>query len=357
MKRILILFSVISFVLFPTVVIAEELSDIVPSDELWGMTKEELRSVLYNCEERMANKYEALRVTDYSVGVYDMDAYYVFGNDMGGFFGLSKIAFLYSGAESNDDIRECRDTMIKSMTELLGEPDSVTKAVTTWNEETIKVEIGTGKFKNYTNSGNTTAGIVFTGLRFPKKQSAEMPSNVRAAKLTNFYLKLNADKTITLKSFDVHDEECYIPSHYTVDGKRYTVTYIDDACFFGRTSLKTLSLPEGVKTIADNAFNSCAIKNLYLPSSLKDVSGMFGYFSHSVTVYYAGSFKQWKAIKGTSECPSNVKVYCDTPTIQVVDENDYSSTSLTTERSEAEELGGALGNALNGLLLGLAGEE
>lgn len=172
--------------------------------------------------------------------------------------------------------------------------------------------------------------------------------------LSDFYLNLNSNGTITLKSFEVHDRECYIPTYYVVDGKKYTVSNIDDACFFGRTSLEILSLPEGVKTIAHNAFNSCAVKTLYLPASLKDITGIFEYLNRNITIYYAGSPDQWRKVKGSAKRPENVTLKCNTPVIDVADETNYSSASLVTEMSQAEELGSAFANALNGFVMGFS---
>jgi len=188
----------------------------------------------------------------------------------------------------------------------------------------------------------------------PQTESA---SGYAAEELTKFYLNLNSDQTITLKSLDVHDKECYIPSHYRVDGQQYTVAYIDDACFFGRTSLKVLSLPEGVVTIANNAFNSCAVKTFYFPKSLKDISGIFEYLNGSVTINYAGSEEDWRKVKGTDACPDNVELVYNMPVVEVTDATDYSSSSLTLEKSRAEELGGAAANAVNGFLNGLMGDD
>ena len=340
---------------------AEEICDIIPSHDLWGMSKDEVKSTLYECDECIVGDNEALVVHDHTINFYDMDTYYVFGKDMGVYHGLSKIAYILSDETlSKDDRKECREALVSSITGTLGAPDSETNAVTTWQTETEKTEIGTGKFKNFKGTDNPTVGVLFTGLHVKKKAEAEEEPAIaehEATKLTSFYLNLNSDRTITLKAFEVHDEECFIPSHYTVDGNKYTVVYIDDACFFGRSSLKTLSLPEGVKTIAGNAFNSCAVKTMYFPKSLKDISGIFEYIDRKVTIYYAGSPKQWRKIKGSSDFPSNVKVVCDRPAVKVVDKTNYSSASLTLERSRAEELGSAAGNAINGIFLGLLGDD
>lgn len=357
MKRIIILFAII-LSLIGSYAYAEDVNDIIPSEDIWGMTKDELSRSLYEFEECRVGKSDGLVVRDYNVGFYNMDAYYVFGKDMGAYYGLSKIAYILSDLEdlSNADIKNYRRSLVDSLKEIMGTPDSEDNSVTTWKQKKLTVQVGTGKFKNYSGSSEFTLGIFFKGEPIIKK--AVVPTNnYQATGLSSFYIDLNADRTITLKALETHDKECIIPSHYTVDRKKFTVAYVDDACFFGRTSLEILSLPEGVKTIAHNAFNSCGIKTLYFPKSLKDISGIFEYIHKPVTLYYAGTAKQWKSLKGAEKCPSNVKVICDTPVIQVTDKTSYSSSDLTTEKSNAEELGGAVANAMNGFLSGLLGDD
>lgn len=177
-------------------------------------------------------------------------------------------------------------------------------------------------------------------------------SDVVAAPLTDFYIDVYDDGTIWLKAYETHNKECYIPSVYTIDGEEYRVTRIDDACFFGRTSLDILSIPEGVTSIGYNAFNSCSVYALYFPSTLKDISGIFDYLHGNETIYFAGTAEQWGEIDGSEDLPSSITLVFDTPVIEVVDETNYNIGDLTLVKSGAEELGGSLANAFNGFMYG-----
>ena len=180
---------------------------------------------------------------------------------------------------------------------------------------------------------------------------------IEAAPLSDFYLNLNDDSTISLKAYETHNEDCYISETYIVDGRKYYVTKIDDACFFGRTSLKNVSIPEGVTFIAHNAFNSCSVENLYLPSTLNDMTGVYEYLTYNrLNIYYAGTENQWNLIKGANNAPSNFNIHFSVPVVDVIDDKNYNSQDLTLEKSAAEELGGALGNAFNGFISGMLDE-
>ena len=358
MKRIT--FLIISILIFAFAIAEEQIMDIIPSDNLWGMSKYEIGKTLYNPIDCWVGDSEALLIQNHNINGYNMDAYYVFGMDMDTYMGLSKIAYILSGQNiSTEELKSCKTDLVFSLTNALNEPTTESNAVVSWETDTCTIEIGTGKFKNYTGSPNITAGVFIKGNPVANTTpTPEIDTKVYpATKLTSFYLNLNSDYTITLKALEVHDEACYIPSKYTVDGKYYTVSYIDDACFFGRTSLKVLSLPEGVKTIANNAFNSCGIRTFYFPSTLNNIYGIFEYLNHKTTIYYAGTPEQWRSIVGSKDCPSNVKVICNVPVLNTSDTINYNSASLTTEKSSAEEIGGALGNALNGFISGLLGED
>ncbi len=181
--------------------------------------------------------------------------------------------------------------------------------------------------------------------------------------LSDFWISLDeGSHTITLNAFETHDKKCIIPSEYIIDGERWPVTRIGDACFFGRTSLEYLVIPEGVTSIEHNAFNSCTVKEIFFPSSLQNIDGIFEYLDSSKrTIYYAGNSDSWWAIQGADQITDNIDLIGDTPVPTFVDETDYAVASLTTEKSQAEQLGGSAANALNGLFQGLneglSGEE
>lgn len=182
----------------------------------------------------------------------------------------------------------------------------------------------------------------------------ELKQEEAATPLTDFWVIPNDNQTLAIRALETHNKKCVISSEYIIDSVAYKVTEIGDACFFGRTSLELVSIPEGVTEIAHNAFNGCAVKELYLPASLTNINTMFDYFGKSVDVYYAGTLDRWKQIANTGNVPENVSLYVETPVIELSDSKNYAMDELKTEKSQAEELGGSLGNALNGLISGFA---
>lgn len=87
-----------------------------------------------------------------------------------------------------------------------------------------------------------------------------------------------------------------INSTYVIDGKDYTVVALNDATFFC-DDIQSVIIPEGTKNLADNTFNSCGIKFLYLPSTLESVDDNFWDYFHDVEkIYYGGTEEQWKKI-------------------------------------------------------------
>lgn len=176
---------------------------------------------------------------------------------------------------------------------------------------------------------NDSAGKTAEKIEGPAPDSG---TNMQVTPLSDFWVLLKDDHTITLREFETHDETCIIPSEYIVDGETWPVTRIGEACFFGRTSLEYLVIPEGVESIEHNAFNSCAIETFYFPSTLKDITGIFEYLDSGgkKTIYYAGDADDWWAIEGADELPDNIELFGNTPVPAAADDTNYLSADLTT---------------------------
>lgn len=81
-----------------------------------------------------------------------------------------------------------------------------------------------------------------------------------------------SDGTIRLVGYSGSVQNVVIPS--TIDGKQ--VSEIGTNTFKNNSSIKTIKLPEGVKTIDSYAFNTCSnLTTVYMPSTLKSVSHVF----------------------------------------------------------------------------------
>ena len=91
------------------------------------------------------------------------------------------------------------------------------------------------------------------------------------------------------------------------------MTTIPFMAFFECSSLKTISIPEGVTTIEENAFEGCSsLVTVVLPASLESVEDSgFAYCSSLKTVFYKGTEEQLDAIEisDSNESLANAKVY------------------------------------------------
>lgn len=206
------------------------------------------------------------------------------------------------------------------------------------------------------NLDNNEMVVVTNGE--PQGSEAIIPSgdDFKFTPITDFWIGLDdASHTITLRAYNTHDKVCYVSPTYIIDGETYSVDSVGtDACFFGRTSLETCSIPNGVKIIPGNTFNSSSVKNIILPISIEDVSGTSSYMRSLEKIYYAGTEEQWNAIKGASEYTNNVEIFYEMSMPDVADGTNYNRADLETERSDAEQLGAGAANALNGFIKGFS---
>lgn len=84
-----------------------------------------------------------------------------------------------------------------------------------------------------------------------------------------------------------------VPESFTVDGKTYAVTGVDEMAFANNTSLTKLSLPETIKSFGQGAFTNCtALTTVNIPSQ--------------VTVIPSACFAQCKKV-AKFELPAGVK--------------------------------------------------
>lgn len=107
--------------------------------------------------------------------------------------------------------------------------------------------------------------------------------------LTDFKYYIDGEH-IVLIDYTGTNRTVDIAPEYEVDGMRLHVTALESVFTLERIS--SAIIPEGVTGIKDNAFNSCGIKNLYLPSTLTDFNG-WHYFHNGEKLYYGGTEEQW----------------------------------------------------------------
>lgn len=182
MKKKITVLLLLSFLL-STSALAESISDILPSSEIWGISAVDFVSrYSIPLEPCIIGNANGLCAKNVDVEALSMDCYYVFGYDMQTHYGLSKITYLLSNAEhqTNDELKVWRDILVNAMKSAVGEPEKETSAVTIWSMNDYTIEIGTGKMKNYTGSDHPNVAIVFkvTSIPMPVQQATEAPTAI-----------------------------------------------------------------------------------------------------------------------------------------------------------------------------------
>ena len=159
------------------------IADIIPSQALWGKSQDDF-DVYYNFmiwnkrSKQLGEVACEYSLDDILIGEYPLNVYFVFNQDMGSYMGLSKIVYFVPNdkAKKNEEVTNCYAYFTELMREECGMPVSQTKAVTTWEMDNYTIDIGTGRFTNYTGYENFTVAIVFSGNNIPVKQSQRQNS-------------------------------------------------------------------------------------------------------------------------------------------------------------------------------------
>lgn len=113
--------------------------------------------------------------------------------------------------------------------------------------------------------------------------------------INDFEYYIDGNK-IFLTDFHSSDKKIRINTSYEIDGNAYDVASLDGV--FTLDNVTSVIIPEGVRSVARNEFNSCGVEFLYLPSTLQDVGGdsFWGYFHDVEKIYYGGTEEQWNQI-------------------------------------------------------------
>lgn len=186
MKRIAL--ALLLALVLSAAALADSMADIIPDSSAWGLSQEDFQKAgRHGFKPCSIGSRKGLTASGLEVEGYPMSAYCVFGENMWTasgmmYAGLSKQAYILSGSRSEDEVRECHATLVVAMMGVLGEPDAAGDAVYTWNRQGFKVEIGIGRFSNYTGSQDLTAAVIFTGVDIPKPTLEPVATAAPAAK-------------------------------------------------------------------------------------------------------------------------------------------------------------------------------
>lgn len=131
---------------------------------------------------------------------------------------------------------------------------------------------------------------VFANLNQQKNDKIVWAS--KATQIESFDYYVDGD-SITLTGYSGNEKKVNIPPAYDMDGKSLQVTFLDGTFTLDR--ITSAIVPEGVKSISDNTFNSTGVKYLYLPSTLTAFNG-WHYFHDAETLYYGGTEQQWNKL-------------------------------------------------------------
>ena len=128
-----------------------------------------------------------------------------------------------------------------------------------------------------------------TGTAPDDPQKSASIWNANYAELSDFDYYIDGDE-ITLKSYNGNENRVNIAPMYIVDGEAKRVVTLEGT--FALKSVESVIVPEGVRSISGNAFNSCGITHLYLPSTLIDFDG-WSYFHDAQKLCFGGTEEQW----------------------------------------------------------------
>ena len=192
-----------------------------------------------------------------------------------------------------------------------------------------------------TNTCTATTNIV-TGNEYIPPEPDDMTDNINVwatifTPINDFRYYLDRENhTITLIGYDVGSDsnisKVLLSPVYTIDGEDYTLVSMgSDACFFGKTWIESVIIPEGVTYIEGSCFNSCGVTDVYLPSTLEEIP-------NDMLSYLGG----------------NCKIYCNSK-INLPSERDPNNYEIkASDVSTAEELGESAAGAINGFFKGLS---
>ena len=157
-------------------------------------------------------------------------------------------------------------------------------------------------------TGILMIGVIFFGLHmvgYDVNISNPFDNSIWAKDYTSiedfdYYIDGN---NIYIKKYKGKSKKVKINSTYIIDGAEYNVVEFTEGVF-ALKSVYSVILPEGLTSIANNTFNSCGVKYVYIPSTLEreeESYGFYDYFNGVEKIYYGGTEEQWAIITNNVE--------------------------------------------------------
>ncbi len=131
--------------------------------------------------------------------------------------------------------------------------------------------------KNIYPAGTQSIDLYITG-DFSQIVLASIANNeTKTYKIKNIYLNRQifdyniSGNEATVTNCKVYTGDIEIPSSYIKNGTTYTVTGIGDRAFYQYEDLTTVTIPNTIKTIGNEAFQQCWIESMTIPNSVTSI--------------------------------------------------------------------------------------
>ena len=136
--------------------------------------------------------------------------------------------------------------------------------------------------------------------------------------ITSFDYYVDGDY-VFLKDFTGREKKVWIGTIYRIGDKDYIVAdTIEDLFVFSHAT--SVILPDGIKHMPNNTFNSCSVKYLYIPKTLQpddNSYSFYDYFHGMEKIYYGGNEAEWAVLtKNAKRSDIDVKEIVYNSTIQ-----------------------------------------
>lgn len=141
----------------------------------------------------------------------------------------------------------------------------------------------------------TLSGLTACG---ESKKTSSSIKETNYGSIEDFSYKLSGDKVL-LNRYKGDAKVLEIKNTYKIENKKYKT----DISNFQVNSkhVETLIIDEGFTEVYTAIFNSCSVKHIYFPNSMKNVYDYTLSYLHPddgemINIYYAGTNKKWKKI-------------------------------------------------------------
>lgn len=116
--------------------------------------------------------------------------------------------------------------------------------------------------------------------------------------IDEFDYEISGNK-VKLSNFNGKNKILEIKSKYTIDGKEYKTDLSEFQV--GNCPAETLILDDGIKKVSTSIFNSCDVKAVFFPKSMKKVYDYTLSYMHPddgemIQIYYGGTQDEWSQI-------------------------------------------------------------